>query len=66
VCTTELGDFARRKGDFAARNTKLIGVSVDFVESHRSWSADIAETQGRGLNYPLVGDEDRIVPTCSG
>ena len=59
VCTTELGEFARRKDEFAKRNTKLIGVSVDSVESHRGWSADIAETQGQGLNYPLVGDEDR-------
>jgi thioredoxin-dependent peroxiredoxin len=61
VCTTELGDFARRKGEFARRDTKLIGVSVDSVESHRGWSADIAETQGQGPNYPLVGDEDRTV-----
>jgi peroxiredoxin (alkyl hydroperoxide reductase subunit C) len=60
MCTIELGDFARRKDDSAARTTKLIGVSVDSVESHRGWSADIAETQGYGLNYPLIGDEDRI------
>jgi alkyl hydroperoxide reductase subunit AhpC len=49
-----------------ARNTKLIGVSVDSVDSHRKWSADIAETQGQGLNYPLVGDEDRIVANLYG
>jgi thioredoxin-dependent peroxiredoxin len=61
VCTTELGDFARRKDDFARRDTKLIGVSVDSVESHRAWSKDIAEIQGQGLNYPLIGDEDRTV-----
>ena len=66
VCTTELGDFARRKGEFAKRNTKLIGVSVDPVESHRRWSDDIAETQGQGLNYPLVGDEDRTVADLYG
>jgi alkyl hydroperoxide reductase subunit AhpC len=66
VCTTELGEFARRKEDFTARGTKLIGVSVDPVESHRRWSADIAETQGQGLNYPLVGDEDRSVATLYG
>ena len=66
VCTTELGDFANRKDDFAKRNTKLIGVSVDSVESHRGWSADIAETQGTGLNYPLVGDEDRAVANLYG
>jgi peroxiredoxin (alkyl hydroperoxide reductase subunit C) len=46
VCTTELGEFARRRDEFAARNTKLIGVSVDAVDSHLKWSADIAETQG--------------------
>ena len=66
VCTTELGDFARRKGEFAKRNTKLIGVSVDPVESHRRWSNDIAETQGQGLNYPLVGDEGRTVADLYG
>ena len=66
VCTTELGDFARRKEEFAERNTKLIGVSVDSVESHRGWSKDIAETQGQRLNYPLVGDEDRTVANLYG
>jgi len=66
VCTTELGDFARRKDEFTKRNTKLIGVSVDPVESHRRWSDDIAETQGQGLNYPLVGDEDRAVADLYG
>ena len=66
VCTTELGEFARRKDDFAKRDAKLVGVSVDSVESHRGWSADIAETQGQGLNYPLVGDEDRRVANLYG
>jgi alkyl hydroperoxide reductase subunit AhpC len=66
VCTTELGEFARRKDDFAKRDAKLIGVSVDSVESHRGWSADIAETQGHGLNYPLIGDEDRRVANLYG
>ncbi len=66
VCTTELGEFARRKEDFTKRNAKLIGVSIDSVESHRDWSADIAETQGYGLNYPLVGDEDRHVANLYG
>ena len=55
-----------RKDEFADRDTKLIGVSVDSVESHRGWSADIAETQGNGLNYPLVGDEDRTVANLYG
>ena len=66
VCTTELGEFARRKDDFARRNVKLIGVSVDAVDSHRRWSNDIAETQGTALNYPLVGDEDRSVANLYG
>ena len=66
VCTTELGEFARRKDDFAQRDVKLIGVSVDPVESHRRWSDDIAETQGTGLNYPLVGDEDHSVADLYG
>ena len=61
VCTTELGAFAKAKGEFDKRNTKLIGVSVDSVESHHAWKADIAETQGAELNYPLIGDEDRKV-----
>ncbi len=66
VCTTELGEFARRKDDFTQRNVKLIGVSVDPVDSHRRWSNDIAETQGTGLNYPLVGDEDHSVANLYG
>jgi thioredoxin-dependent peroxiredoxin len=66
VCTTELGDFAQRRDEFASRGAKLIGVSVDSVESHRAWAADIAETQGHGLNFPLVGDEDRVVANLYG
>ena len=66
VCTTELGAFANRKDEFTSRNTRIIGVSVDSVESHKNWSVDIAETQGRGLNYPLVGDEDRTVANLYG
>ncbi|MGA2968850.1 MAG: peroxiredoxin [Acidimicrobiales bacterium] len=61
VCTTELGAFAARKGDFDKRNTKIIGVSVDDVASHEKWKADIAETQGSTLNFPLIGDEGRKV-----
>ena len=61
VCTTELGGFAARKADFDARNTKIIGVSVDDVASHNQWSADIGETQGTALNFPLIGDENRVV-----
>jgi alkyl hydroperoxide reductase subunit AhpC len=61
VCTTELGAFAARKADFDKRNTKLIGLSVDSVESHDQWKGDIAETQGSTLNFPLIGDENREV-----
>ena len=61
VCTTELGGFAARKADFDQRNTKIIGVSVDDVASHQRWKDDIAETQGRALNFPLIGDEDHKV-----
>jgi thioredoxin-dependent peroxiredoxin len=66
VCTTELGAFANRRDEFAKRNTKLIGVSVDDVESHNAWSADIADTQGTALNFPLVGDADRRVAELYG
>ena len=61
VCTTELGAFSKAKGEFDKRNTKLIGLSVDSVESHKGWAGDIAETQGSALNFPLIGDEDRQV-----
>jgi alkyl hydroperoxide reductase subunit AhpC len=58
VCTTELGYMARLKPDFDTRNTKVIGLSVDPVESHKRWSNDIKETQGYAPNYPMIGDPD--------
>ncbi len=61
VCTTELGEVARLKGEFEKRNTKVVGLSVDSVESHKGWVGDIKETQGHELNFPLIGDEDRKV-----
>ena len=61
VCTTELGAFASRKGEFDARNVKLIGVSVDDIDSHNGWIGDIEETQGTALNYPLIADPERVV-----
>ena len=61
VCTTELGAFAKAKGEFDKRNAKLIGLSVDSVESHQQWKGDIADTQGQALNFPLIGDEDKKV-----
>ena len=56
VCTTELGYMARLEPDFAKRNTKIIGLSVDPVTSHGKWAADIEETQGFKVNYPMIGD----------
>lgn len=58
VCTTELGAMARLKPEFEKRNCKIIGVSVDSVEDHKKWKADIAEATGAELNYPLIGDTD--------
>jgi thioredoxin-dependent peroxiredoxin len=56
VCTTELGYMAGLKPEFDKRNTKILGLSVDPVESHKKWSKDIEETQGHAPNYPMVGD----------
>jgi thioredoxin-dependent peroxiredoxin len=61
VCTTELGAFAARKGEFDERGVKIIGVSVDPLESHERWAGDIEETQGTALNFPLIADPDRKV-----
>jgi alkyl hydroperoxide reductase subunit AhpC len=61
VCTTELGAFSARKAEFDKRHTKLIGLSVDSVDSHERWKDDITETQGAKLNFPLIGDENREV-----
>jgi alkyl hydroperoxide reductase subunit AhpC len=58
VCTTELGYLARVKPEFDRRNVKLLGLSVDPVENHAKWSADIEETQGAAPNYPMIGDTD--------
>jgi len=56
VCTTELGYMAKLEPDFAARNTKVIGLSIDPVSSHGKWAGDIEETQGYKVNYPMIGD----------
>ncbi|KVE84829.1 MULTISPECIES: peroxiredoxin [Burkholderia] len=58
VCTTELGYMAGLKPEFDKRNTKIIGLSIDPVSDHRKWVADIAETQGHAVNYPLIGDDE--------
>ena len=61
VCTTELGEVARLKGEFDKRNVKVMGLSVDPVKAHEEWMADIEETQGHRVNFPLIADEDRKV-----
>jgi alkyl hydroperoxide reductase subunit AhpC len=61
VCTTELGYVARIKPEFEKRNVKVIGLSVDSVESHEKWESDIGETQGTPVNFPMIGDPERKV-----
>jgi thioredoxin-dependent peroxiredoxin len=61
VCTTELGYVAKILPEFQRRNVKVIGLSVDPVDSHERWEADIAETQGTPVNFPMIGDPDRTV-----
>jgi alkyl hydroperoxide reductase subunit AhpC len=61
VCTTELGTVAKLKPEFEKRNVKVIGLSVDPLDSHESWAGDIEETQGAALNFPLIADSDRAV-----
>jgi len=56
VCTTELGYMAGLEPEFKKRNCKIIGLSVDPVESHARWEKDIEETQGHKVNYPMIGD----------
>jgi thioredoxin-dependent peroxiredoxin len=58
VCTTELGYMAKIEPEFTKRNVKLIGLSVDPSESHARWLADIEETQGSKVNYPIIADSD--------
>jgi thioredoxin-dependent peroxiredoxin len=61
VCTTELGYVAKLDAEFKKRNCKVIGLSVDPVESHVKWERDIQETQGYALNYPMIGDPDLAI-----
>jgi len=61
VCTTELGYVAKLAPEFAKRNCKVIGLSVDPVEKHIQWEKDIEETQGHAVNYPMIGDSDLAV-----
>ncbi len=66
VCTTELGAMAGLEPEFAKRNCKIIGLSVDPVEDHKAWSKDIEETQGNAVNYPMIGDTDLAVAKLYG
>jgi alkyl hydroperoxide reductase subunit AhpC len=66
VCTTELGYMAKIKPEFDKRNTKIIGLSVDPIDNHAKWAADIEETQGTAPNYPMIGDADFAVSKAYG
>ena len=66
VCTTELGEAARLKPEFDRRHVKIIGLSVDTLDNHGGWEADIAETQGYSVNFPMIADTDRKVSELYG
>ena len=66
VCTTELGYMARIKPEFDERNVKIIGLSVDPLDRHATWAADIKETQGYAPNYPMIADVDYNVSKLYG
>lgn len=61
VCTTELGCTAKLKPEFDKRNVKVVGLSVDPLDSHHEWAKDVEETQGTAINFPVIADEDRNV-----
>jgi len=66
VCTTELGYVARLKPEFDKRNVAAIGLSIDPLDSHRGWAADIKETQGYAPNFPIIADPERKVANLYG
>ena len=66
VCTTELGAVAKLKPEFDKRGVKVLGLSVDPVENHGKWAADILETQGSAVNFPMIGDTDLAVSKLYG
>ncbi len=66
VCTTELGYVARLKPEFDKRRVKAIGLSIDPLDSHLGWAADIKETQGHALNFPIIADPERKVANLYG
>jgi alkyl hydroperoxide reductase subunit AhpC len=63
VCTTELGTVANYVPEFKKRNTKVIALSVDGLESHKLWIKDINETQNTTVNFPIIADEDKTIAT---
>lgn len=66
VCTTELGAVAKLKPQFDKRNCKVIGLSVDPVDSHKGWAKDIEETQGAALNFPVIADAEGKIANMYG
>src|ERR1700728_1511017 len=66
VCTTELGEAARRSSDFKKRGVKILAISVDSVDSHKKWTSDIEETQKTKMDYPIIGDESKTVANLYG
>jgi thioredoxin-dependent peroxiredoxin len=66
VCTTELGYVARLKPEFDKRRVKAIGLSIDPLDSHLGWAADIKETQGQALNFPIIADPNRKIANLYG
>lgn len=66
VCTTELGEAAKRKPDFDKRGVKMIALSVDGLDDHHSWSKDIEETQGMGPNFPMIADPGGAIAQAYG
>jgi len=66
VCTTELGYMAKLGPEFAKRNVKVLGLSVDKVDNHKGWVKDIEETQGARLSYPIIADPERKVANLYG
>jgi alkyl hydroperoxide reductase subunit AhpC len=66
VCTTELGETARLKPEFDRRNVKVIGLSVDPLDRHAGWEADIKDTQGHAVNFPMIADPDQKVSNLYG
>jgi thioredoxin-dependent peroxiredoxin len=66
VCTTELGTMARLKPEFDKRNVKIVGLSVDPVDNHKKWAADIKDVVGFAPNYPMIGDTDLKISKAYG